>query len=92
MMLSQLSQIVEGSLTGADVPFESVSIDSRTLTSGALFVALKGPNFDGHNYISTPASRVPQRHWFHKTIRRIACRQSSRYSPCSRYPGCQLAI
>jgi len=53
MMLSQLSQVVEGSLTGADVPFESVSIDSRTLNSGALFVALKGPNFDGHNFIAT---------------------------------------
>ena len=52
MMLSQLSHIVQGSLTGADVSFESVSIDSRTLTDGALFVALKGPNFDGHNFIS----------------------------------------
>ncbi len=51
MMLSQLSTIVEGSLTGPDVVFDSVSIDSRTLTDGALFVALKGPNFDGHDYI-----------------------------------------
>jgi len=53
MMLSQLSHIVQGHLTGADVRFESVSIDSRTLTGGALFVALKGPNFDGHDFIST---------------------------------------
>lgn len=52
-MLSQLSHIVQGRLTGADVRFESVSIDSRTLTGGALFVALKGPNFDGHDFIST---------------------------------------
>ncbi len=52
MMLSQLSHIVDGSLTGADVAFDSVSIDSRTITSGALFVALKGPNFDGHDYIA----------------------------------------
>jgi UDP-N-acetylmuramoyl-tripeptide--D-alanyl-D-alanine ligase len=52
MMLSQLSHIVQGHLTGADVRFESVSIDSRTLTGGALFVALKGPNFDGHDFIS----------------------------------------
>jgi len=51
MMLSQLSTIVDGSLTGPDVVFDSVSIDSRTLTDGALFVALKGPNFDGHDYI-----------------------------------------
>lgn len=53
MMLSQLSHIVEGSLAGKDVSFESVSIDSRTLSHGALFVALKGPNFDGHDFIST---------------------------------------
>ena len=57
MMLTQLSQIVDGSITGADVSFDSVSIDSRTLTSGALFVALKGPNFDGHNYISAARER-----------------------------------
>jgi UDP-N-acetylmuramoyl-tripeptide--D-alanyl-D-alanine ligase len=34
-----------------NLPIQSVSIDSRTLTPGALFIALKGPNFDGHNFI-----------------------------------------
>jgi UDP-N-acetylmuramoyl-tripeptide--D-alanyl-D-alanine ligase len=29
----------------------NVSIDSRTLQAGELFVPLKGPNFDGHNFI-----------------------------------------
>jgi UDP-N-acetylmuramoyl-tripeptide--D-alanyl-D-alanine ligase len=52
MMLSELSHVVKGSLSGEDVPFDSVSIDSRTLLPGALFVALKGPNFDGHDYIT----------------------------------------
>lgn len=52
MMLSRLSHIVEGRMTGADVRFETVSIDSRTLTRGALFVALKGPNFNGHAFIT----------------------------------------
>jgi UDP-N-acetylmuramoyl-tripeptide--D-alanyl-D-alanine ligase len=52
MMLSQLSHIVNGRRSGADVAFDSVSIDTRTLSSGALFVALKGPNFDGHDYVS----------------------------------------
>ncbi|ANK80382.1 MAG: hypothetical protein TEF_05935 [Rhizobiales bacterium NRL2] len=28
-----------------------VSIDSRTVTAGDLFVALEGPNFDGHDYV-----------------------------------------
>jgi len=52
MMLSQLSHIVNGRRSGADVAFDSVSIDTRALSSGALFVALKGPNFDGHDYVS----------------------------------------
>jgi len=30
---------------------EGVSIDSRTLTPGDLFVALSGPNFDGHDFV-----------------------------------------
>lgn len=52
MMLSRVSQIVGGSCSGQDVSFDSVSIDTRTLCSGALFVALKGPNFNGHDYLS----------------------------------------
>ncbi len=29
-----------------------VSIDTRTLEPGDLFIALKGPNFDGHDYVA----------------------------------------
>ena len=29
-----------------------VSIDSRTLSPGDLFIALRGPNFDGHDYLN----------------------------------------
>ncbi len=29
-----------------------MSIDSRTILQGELFVALKGPNFDGHDYVA----------------------------------------
>ncbi len=29
-----------------------VSIDSRSLERGDLFVALQGPNFDGHDFIA----------------------------------------
>src|SRR5215469_5738760 len=29
-----------------------VSIDSRTITPGDLFIALTGPNFDGHNFVA----------------------------------------
>ena len=30
-----------------------VSIDSRSVAKGDLFVALRGPNFDGHDYVAT---------------------------------------
>ena len=36
---------------GADVRFQSVSSDTRALQPGDLFVALRGPNFDGHDYL-----------------------------------------
>jgi len=32
--------------------FTGLSIDSRTITGGELFVALKGPHFDGHAFLS----------------------------------------
>ena len=32
--------------------FDTVSIDTRTLTPGALFVALKGDRFDGHAFLA----------------------------------------
>lgn len=34
-----------------------VSIDSRTLAPGDLFVALTGPNFDGHNFVADALSK-----------------------------------
>ncbi len=37
--------------------FQSVSIDTRTLVPGDVFVALKGPDFDGHDFVSEAASK-----------------------------------
>ncbi len=45
---------------GAAVPaasVSSVSIDTRTLAPGALFVAIAGPRFDGHDFLGEAASR-----------------------------------
>lgn len=39
-------------LTAAGRPCASVSVDTRTLQPGAVFVALKGPNHDGHDYVA----------------------------------------
>lgn len=50
---SEIERIVQGRLLGApSMPrISGVSTDSRTLQSGDLFVALRGPNYDGHNYL-----------------------------------------
>jgi len=54
--LNDLARIAHGKLIGAERAFTSVSTDSRTIQAGALFVALKGPNFDGHAFVSTAAT------------------------------------
>jgi UDP-N-acetylmuramoyl-tripeptide--D-alanyl-D-alanine ligase len=40
-----------GRLVGGDAAVESLTSDSRALSAGQLFVALKGPRFDGHAFI-----------------------------------------
>jgi UDP-N-acetylmuramoyl-tripeptide--D-alanyl-D-alanine ligase len=57
MRLAQLAEIAGGRLAGDDREFTSVSTDTRTLAPGALFVALAGPNFDGHDFVASAAER-----------------------------------
>ena len=45
-----------GRLHGADAAFSNVASDSRTLEPRELFVALKGSNFDGHQFVAAAAS------------------------------------
>jgi len=49
--LTDTARLLNGHVVGADVSFASVSTDSRTLAKGDLFVALQGPNFDGHEHL-----------------------------------------
>jgi UDP-N-acetylmuramoyl-tripeptide--D-alanyl-D-alanine ligase len=51
MTLSEIAQGVHGELIGGDGRIEGVSTDTRTLNRGELFVALKGPHFDGHAFL-----------------------------------------
>lgn len=49
---SQAQAATGGTLTGpADWQAEGVSIDSRSVAKGDLFIALAGPNHDGHAYV-----------------------------------------
>lgn len=50
-LLSELQQVLAAQLHGADVQVQRVHSDSRSLQDGDLFVALRGDNFDGHNYL-----------------------------------------
>ncbi|MFG0541474.1 UDP-N-acetylmuramoyl-tripeptide--D-alanyl-D-alanine ligase [Pseudomonas sp. YQ_5] len=52
LSLSQLTTALNGQHIGADATFTGVSIDSRSVSAGQLFVALAGPRFDGHDYLA----------------------------------------
>ncbi|NVN62244.1 UDP-N-acetylmuramoyl-tripeptide--D-alanyl-D-alanine ligase [Pseudomonas putida] len=52
LSLSQLTTALNGQQIGADATFTGVSIDSRSVSAGQLFVALAGPRFDGHDYLA----------------------------------------
>lgn len=49
--LSQVAESLNGRWVGEDVSFSSVSTDSRTLMRNDLYVALRGPRFNGHDFI-----------------------------------------
>jgi len=57
MSLLHLARVAGGQLVGEDRAFTSVSTDTRTSKPGALFVALAGPNFDGHDFVAAAADR-----------------------------------
>jgi UDP-N-acetylmuramoyl-tripeptide--D-alanyl-D-alanine ligase len=48
--LSQLARILHGELYGQDATIDAVTSDTRKLTPGCLFVALKGERFDAHDF------------------------------------------
>lgn len=54
---AQICSCLKVGFPGKNVIFSSVSTDSRTLQPGALFIALKGANFDGHDYIKQALDR-----------------------------------
>jgi UDP-N-acetylmuramoyl-tripeptide--D-alanyl-D-alanine ligase len=55
--LLDAATITGGQLVGEDRPYGAVATDSRTLAPGALFVALRGPNFDGGEFVAAAAAR-----------------------------------
>lgn len=52
MRLREIATALNSDYEDKDAVITGVSTDTRTLAKGNLFVALKGENFDGHDYLS----------------------------------------
>lgn len=57
LQLSEIANMLNAPLHGNDVTVDTVSTDSRTLAGAALFVALKGSNFDGNRFLADVAAK-----------------------------------
>src|SRR4029453_4605336 len=55
--ISQIADLAGAKLEQGEgkVSVERISIDSRTIKKGELFVALRGENFDGHKFVGDVA-------------------------------------
>ncbi len=51
MMLSACAEVMQGKLVGEDSAITSVSIDTRAIKPGQLYIAIKGHNFDGNEFV-----------------------------------------
>ena len=50
--LSHVAPAIGGRLVGADTPLSGVSTDTRAIGAGQLFIALRGDNFDAHDFLA----------------------------------------
>ncbi len=57
LSLAQVASVLNVDLIGEDCEFSQVSINTRTLEAGDLFVAIKGDNFDAHDYVQQAEDR-----------------------------------
>lgn len=51
--LSWIASQIDGELVGEDLTVDAISTDTRTITQGAVYLALKGPNFNGHDFVAS---------------------------------------
>src|SRR5438132_563811 len=51
------ARAIAGTLFGANVGFDRVTTDSRSLEAGDLFVAIRGERFDGHDFVAQAFER-----------------------------------
>ena len=51
MTLTDIAACVHGTLIGDNCEINGLSIYTRTLQNGQLYVAIEGKNFDGHDFV-----------------------------------------
>ncbi|HWW31985.1 MAG TPA: UDP-N-acetylmuramoyl-tripeptide--D-alanyl-D-alanine ligase [Steroidobacteraceae bacterium] len=54
--LAEFARLAGGRLTGADRAYTNVVSDTRKIQAGELFVALRGPSFDGNEFVAAAAA------------------------------------
>lgn len=52
MGLAEIAKFIGARLVGGDCDFNELSTDSRGIIADALFVALRGEHFDGHDFVA----------------------------------------
>ncbi|MFH1791590.1 MAG: UDP-N-acetylmuramoyl-tripeptide--D-alanyl-D-alanine ligase [Candidatus Omnitrophota bacterium] len=69
MLLSDLIRVTGGSFTcGVEARIKGVSTDSRSMRKGDAFIAIRGPRYDGHDFIGSAVDKgascvVTSRQW-----------------------------
>jgi UDP-N-acetylmuramoyl-tripeptide--D-alanyl-D-alanine ligase len=56
--LAVLNSSLAGAIMTADAQFDGVSTDSRNVSAGNLFVALRGENFDAHQFLEQVVAKA----------------------------------
>ena len=57
MSLSRIAEILSAKHIGENITVRGISTDTRNIKGGELFLALKGPNFDGHNFVENAIAK-----------------------------------
>lgn len=84
MKLKDVANITGAKFDGSDQDFDSICIDSRTITKGQLFVAVVGAHFDGHDFVEIAAKRG--------AVAAIVSRSVQTSLPCLVVPDTQEAL
>lgn len=75
MRLADVARALGASDVESDIELTGVSTDTRTLMAGDLFVALKGENFDGHEYLAKAAAQGAVAALVERTVSGVALPQ-----------------